>query len=185
MKRIAYLFALLALAVAIGCGESTEKETAVEAPPVDEKQLLLDSIAELENSLKNVQKIGQRQSEAFAVVSCYKLFADKYRDDARAAEYLFRGGDVAVGLKQYTLALHFYERIYKDFPDYDKRPMALFLQAFIKDSYMKDFEEARALYEQCIEEFPNDRVAEDSKGALEFLGLSEEELIERLKEKNS
>ncbi len=170
------------LAVLASCGETKEAPAPV---AVDHKEVLLDSIAKLEATLKSVQKIGAKQQEAFAMISCYKQFADGYPKDERAPEYLFLGGDVANGLKQYTQAVVLYKRIYERYKDYEKRPMALFLIAHTYDENLKDYDQARVYYQKCIDEFPDQRVAQDAAGALAIMGMSPEEIIQYFESKNA
>lgn len=176
---------MIAIVTLSACSENTGTSDTNLPDPVDETQVLLDSIAKLETVMKSVQKIGQKQQEAFALISCYKQFADRNPKHERAPEMLFLGADVATGLKQYTQAVVFYKDIYEHYKDYEKRPVALFLIAFTYDDKLKDLDQAAQFYQRCIDEYPGTRVAQDAAAAMDLLGLTDEEIIKRFEAKNA
>ncbi|MEN0006956.1 MAG: tetratricopeptide repeat protein, partial [Bacteroidota bacterium] len=76
-----------------------------------------------------------------------------------------------------------YDQIYENYPDYEKAPQSLFLKAFTQDNDLKRPDEARKLYEEFLERYPEDDFADDTQFLLENLGKDDEEIIKSFQEK--
>lgn len=63
----------------------------------------------------------------------------------------------------------------------DKR---FFLEAFTYDNELKEVDVARQLYEQFIDKFPKDELADDAKFLLKNLGKSDDEILQELGTEN-
>ena len=177
-KLFPILFLSIALLASCG-GESTKQE------PTNSKQAKADKINELEQQLydtKDETPDLDRQA-ALDVVKLYQQFADTFPDDPRSPQYLFKGGEVSIALQQYHLAISFYEKCFKKYPDYERRPDCLYLQGFIYDNHLEYHAVAKENYERVIKEFPNHPYAKDAEAAIQTLTMSDEELIKMFKEK--
>ncbi len=118
------------------------------------------------------------------VLTLYLDFAKAYPEDPKTPEYYYKAGEIANSVKNPELAITLFETLRKKFPEHEKAPYALFLQAFIYENNIKDFEKAKQLYNQVISEYPQHEVAEQSKMILPNVGKSDEELIREFEEKN-
>ena len=58
------------------------------------------------------------------------------------------------------------------------------LSAFTLDNDLKRFEEARTLYEEFLERYPQNEFSDDARFLLENLGKDEEEIIRSFEKKN-
>ncbi|MEQ8703609.1 MAG: tetratricopeptide repeat protein [Phaeodactylibacter sp.] len=96
---------------------------------------------------------------------------------------LFRAGEIARSARNYEKALDLYDKLCKVYPEYEKAPQALFMQAFILDNDLKRFDEAGQLYQSFIDQYPDDDFASSAQVLLENLGKDEEEIIRNLNSK--
>jgi len=173
------LFAALLIALWSSCdsGSGSNGKT--------NKETLIEQISELEQKLHDTEAENPKLNhvEALEVVKLYKQFADSFPKDETTPKYLFKGGEVSIGLGQYPLAVQFFERINKNYPDYTKAPDCIYLVGFVYDEYLNNEERAKDAYEKVIKEYPDHRFAQDARAAINNLGKSDEELIEMFKEK--
>jgi TolA-binding protein len=72
-----------------------------------------------------------------------------------------------------------------DYPSFKNRAAALFLLAQLYDEpgYLNDEQEAKKLYQKIIDEHPKSDWASSAKGALSFIGKSDQQIMEELKKK--
>ena len=139
--------------------------------PVDERieslgrRMFNDSLGRIEYRIAN------------DFISSCELHAMLLPDSPKSPEFLHKAGETARSIRAYTKALEFYEWIGEKYPDYDKAPQALFLRAFTLDNDLGRIDEARALYEEFLQKYPNDDFADDTQFLLENLGKDDEEII--------
>ena len=181
------------LSFCIACGNNAENAENKEATPEPEvtenkmdlsKEELQARIDELTQFLMTQRTIVPNQKEAFDIISYYKVYADKFRDDSLSVGYLYKAGEVSTAITQHNQAIHFFERVAKDYPDSPKAPEATFLVAFTYHEHLKDIDRARESYERVIAMYPDHHWAQQAKGLLSTLDMSEEELIRQFEEKN-
>lgn len=179
MKNKYVLFFVLILLL----GSCTQTPQEIDAEIQQQKRIeLSENIKALEQGLGNAQSLDVIKGNQ--LVDAYKAYADACREDSITPHYLFKGADVAIGVKRYQDAILFYERIYKYYPEFPKRADALFMQAFVYDEHMKMKGKAADLYTQMIEKYPDHTMADDAAALRENLTLTEEELIRRFQQKN-
>lgn len=174
MKLIKTLVLTLSVALFWACGGgsgdgSMNKESRLETI----KQLEADAYSD-ETSF-NVGK-------ADALIKNYDEFATAFPDDDNAAKFLFKAGDLAMGLERGNQAIQFFDKVYTEYASFDKAPYALFLQGFVFEDQLKDYEKAKATYEQFIEKYPDHPMTESAQFSLKHLGKSPEELIREFEE---
>ena len=87
-------------------------------------------------------------------------------------------------MRQSTQAINYFNTVYTKYPNFDKAPYCLFLQGFIYESQLNDTAKARQVYQQVIEKYPNERIAEDAKASIDNMGKTPEELIREFEKKN-
>lgn len=100
-------------------------------------------------------------------------------------DWLYQAGEVAGALHDYDTTLALFQKVNENYPSYDKASQVLFMRAFTLDSELQRFEEARPLYQEFLQKYPNDEFADDAQFLLENLGKSEEEIIRSFQEKQN
>jgi TolA-binding protein len=70
-----------------------------------------------------------------------------------------------------------------EYPNSSHRPAAMFLLAQLYDeaTYLNNEAQAKLIYEKIISEYPKSDWAKSSKGALNFVGRSDEQIMQSLK----
>jgi tetratricopeptide (TPR) repeat protein len=163
-----WLIVLLSIIVLASCSDSRQKE--------------LDQITALENLLNTDSARNADVNRVYNLHIAYNGFADRFPKDSLAPVFLFRGGDMCVGMKWKKQAIEFFERLRSEYPDYPRTADALFLEAFVYDDQVKDYAKAGELYRLFIEKYPNHPFAKDAEASLNMLGKSNEDLIKEFEE---
>ena len=113
----------------------------------------------------------------------YTSLADA--DEDLSVDYLLRAGDMAARLKDYERGLKYYDEVLSKYPAHPKAAKALFMKGFTLDNKLGRLEEAKAVYEQFLEKYPEDDFANDAEFSLKNLGKSAEEIIKAFEEKRN
>lgn len=127
--------------------------------------------------------INQQYADEF--IRLAEQYGNLLPNDKQTPAWLFQAGEMAGALHRYEQTLALYERINKDFPNYEKASQVLFMRAFTLDSELNRLEEAKVLYEEFLQKYPKDDFADDAQFLLNNLGKSEEELIRAFQQKQN
>ena len=125
------------------------------------------------------------KEKALEVVDLYVAFADAYPEDSLSAEYLFKAADISMNMNLATKAIDLYTRIRAEYPSFRKAPECLFLSGYIYENYLGKLEEAKAIYEEFIQKYPDNDFADDAQISINNLGKSPEELIKEFEAKQN
>ena len=186
MKKLLYILSL-ALLMACGSGNPTienETEKVETKTPEMSKDELQTEIAKMEQDLSNKLRIKFDDVLAQQVVDLYVEYANNNPQDSITPEYLFKAGEVCIGLKQFDQSVIHFERIYKHFPKYSKYVESLYLVGFVYDEYMNNYGKAKEYYEKIVNDHADHSFEDDAQASIETLGLSDEEIIKRFEDKN-
>ena len=77
------------------------------------------------------------------------------------------------------------DRLCKEYPDYAKTPVAMFVKGFVYETQYGNEEAARKAYEEFIKAYPDSELVNDAKASIENLGLTPEELIRKFEQQNA
>jgi tetratricopeptide (TPR) repeat protein len=139
------------------------------------------SIEKRENALMENAKKGKVDTVAVNdLLKSYEAFADAYPADTNGANYLFKAADFYRYLHQAQRSVNLYDKIYKNYPAFEKRPYALFLQGFVYENDIANFTEARNKYQEFLSAYPNHAIAHDVKITMDNLGKSPEQLMQEI-----
>lgn len=139
------------------------------------KEKMIDEITKLENS-----------DSAFSITQItdlywnYVSFVEKYPDDERAPEFLFKAAQRSSILNKAKEGIAFFEKLIITYPNSKFCEQALFSIAFSYENNLNDFVKARIYYNQFLQKYPNSELAEDAKLSIENLGKSDEEFLESI-----
>lgn len=156
-------FALVALVVS--CKPSADEQREIIL--TSEKELL-EGATMVADSLK-----------AAALCSKYIEFSSDYPQDSMSAEFLFRAGDLAQGIGDFSRSIGCYETLLTVHPESKKAPAAFFMQAFVLDQRAGDKKAAAAKYQSFLEKYPGHPLAASAKASLDQInsGMSDEDLV--------
>lgn len=141
------------------------------APPLEQQ------IDTLKFELFNEQtgKIEFRPASDY--IGVCEIYALLQPDAPQTPEYLHEAGKIAGYIKSYPKALALYDWIYKEYPNSDKAPLALFMMGFTQETELKDAALAKQLYEEFLSKYPSHDFADDAQFLLSNLGKTDDEIL--------
>jgi len=110
--------------------------------------------------------------------TAYLEFGNKYPDDDKSADYLFKAAQRCIALNTANEAVIILNDLMAKYPKNDICQEALFLLAFTYENSLQDLKQAEEKYKQFIQLYPKNELAEDAKLSLENLGKSPQEIID-------
>ncbi|MEM1122399.1 MAG: tetratricopeptide repeat protein [Bacteroidota bacterium] len=144
---------------------------------------IAQDITDLGSSMydETTHKVDNQAADDYITIC--ELFALLKPADPQSPEYLHKAGETARAVRVFPKAIEIYDKIYTNYPDYDKAAQALFLKAFTYDNDIGDKTTAKALYEEFLQKYPNDDFADDTQFLLDNLGKNDEEIIKGFSER--
>jgi len=127
------------------------------------------------------QGVNIEASEKY--IDLCEAFALSFPEDRMSPEYLFRASEIARAINSLPKAMSLYDWIIQYYPKSDKTASVLFMKGFILDSELSRKEEAKKVYNNFLEKYPGDSLANDVKFLLDNLGKSDQEIIKGLENK--
>lgn len=149
----------------------------------DDRTQQLNAIEEASMHMKNSKQVTAEQISN--AITLHETFLADYPEDSLAPTLWMELAEFYVVRDRYQDAVDAYATVYRDYPDFPRRADALFMQAFHTDESLEDIDEAEALYTQFINDHPDHALARDAEFALQYLGMSDEELIQMFIENNA
>ncbi|MFT3886081.1 MAG: tetratricopeptide repeat protein [Flavobacteriales bacterium] len=151
----------------------TEEEKAHEAAA---------RIHAMEDSLFKQPTFDQKGAQA--LLDVYLAYAKVFPLDTLTPEYLFRAAGGKNNLGDARGGITLYDRIIANYPDWRKTPDAYYLKALSLDKDLHQLGEAKMAYEAFIRQYPEHPFVNDARKMVEYLGMSDEDLIRRFEEMN-
>ncbi|MBR1644174.1 MAG: tetratricopeptide repeat protein [Bacteroidales bacterium] len=158
-----FLLCLICL-VATACGPSRDKE--------------LDTINRYEDSLVQ-QGLILNDALGKEMLRLYVQFANDFPTDSMSPLYLYRASDIASSLSMYDESLQYLNRIIDEYPEFEEASTCLFLKANVFENCMM-LDSATQAYNDFLASFPDHPLAESARIALQYVGLSDEEMFRRI-----
>ena len=155
----------LAAALLTACDANREQKKARERISSLEAQAYGDTVTVIDPGL------------GMEMIQAYTDYANTYPEDTLSAEYLYKGAEIAMNLKMAGLAIETYKRILASYPNFSKSDYCIFLQAFILENQLEQFDQAKLLYEEFVRLFPDHPMADDAKLSIQNMGIPLEELV--------
>lgn len=125
------------------------------------------------------------QGSADMMIAEYKAYAQAFPLDSMAPEYLFRAAGMHKSNHQPELAIKLYDWVADNYQSWRRRPDVLYMKALTYDDDLDQDGEAKRIYEQVINEYPEHPFARDARAMIENLGLTDEEIIAKFKAMNA
>lgn len=171
MKKISLLLSVIIMIAVVGCKPSKEKMTS--------------EIKNLEKELYANTSGTIDKQKAEKMVTLYKQYAESFPDDTISALFLFKAGEILMNTSKNIEAIETYDILINKYPKFSKTPDALFLQGFVLENNMKNFQKAREKYTAFMTKYPNNELASQVKFSLDNLGKTPEQIIEEFQNKNN
>lgn len=143
------------------------------------REKYVKAIKDAEAEMRKTQTYDQKL--AMATLKAYNDFTVTFPDDSATPEYLFLASDLAQGAHNYQQAAVYLETIIDKHKGYKKYSDAIFVAAFIYDTYLEDVnhggDRAKQLYQFEIDHYPNSPYASQAKVLIQYIGKPDSVLI--------
>jgi outer membrane protein assembly factor BamD (BamD/ComL family) len=173
MKNLTVLLIIVVNILAAGCGQGGEKKKMIERIAAGEAKIFGDTTSTIPD-----------QNTGMEMIQAYTDFANEFPEDTASAEYLFKGAEIAMNMKMSAMAIDYYRRIIDSYPSYSKVAYCLFLQAFILENDLKQYEQAKQVYQDFVSKYPNHVLVKDAMASINNMGKPIEELIKEWEQQN-
>ena len=167
MKRTILFIAVLLLALT-GCNHS-------KTPKITE-----NDVKNAEAALFNEDMTTNAEAVTTAIETFVK-YAESNPKAEDAPETLFKAIELSINTHQDPKqSIDLVNRLLTTYPQYGNNPVALFMLAtFVYEDQKQDYDKARETYRQIIDNYPDSPFAKDAAIAMEQVGMTPEQLIER------
>ncbi len=125
------------------------------------------------------------RTKAIRLFRAYQEFYNAHPKDTVAGNYLFEAANLAQKMDKHQRAIELFITFHDGFPGSHRCDDAVYNVAYIYDAKLNDKQKATEYYKKVIELYPQSMWAEQARGALLLVNMSDEELLKFLKEKNS
>lgn len=132
---------------------------------------------------KKLRERKERRQLGNFLVAKSQVFAQKFRDDERAPEYLNYAGNTARDLGHFDLALKIWQEVADSFPKAPSAPEALMAAGFTCENQTRNLDRAKKFYETMLEKYPEHELADDARFSLKNLGKSPDVIIDLFEQK--
>lgn len=112
---------------------------------------------------------GFDESIARELAVQYDAYLQKYPEDKKSKEYLFRAANNYVNLREGVKAVQYFNSYMDKYPDDPKVPECLFTIGLTYESVLNDTESAIAAYTDFLRLFPDHELADDARSSIAIL----------------
>lgn len=125
------------------------------------------------------------KAKANEAIKAFTDFAYYCENDTLSPMFLIKTAQVARVINNIPQAKVVLDKCIETYPSFKNRPAAMFLLAQLYDerTYLNNEYEAERIYKQIIDEYPKSDWALSAKGAIQFIGKTDEEILKELKKK--
>ncbi|MBE9469472.1 MAG: tetratricopeptide repeat protein [Bacteroidetes bacterium] len=173
MKKYFKLFIALLIIGIVSCNsEKSVKETEI------------NKIKDLETQIYNESTNSLNKKVVTNLLDAYSNYVKTFAEDSLAPEYLFKAGEIAMNSGMGNQSVFYFDKLRRNYPNYKKIPHCIFLQAFVYDSQLKNYDKAKEYYSLFLKKYPNHELAKDAKASIKNLGKSLDEIIKDFEKKD-
>ena len=149
----------------------------------EEQMKLSNQISQLSKEVyQNNQPIDLVKSEA--LLKCLTEYANKYRQDSLSAVYLLDAAQLSSSIGKYQQAVQFLMN-YVEHPNASKKDYATYLVGYQYDAFLKQPQQAEKYYRATIERYPDSPWAKTANQSLQWTGMSDQEIIQKLENQSA
>ena len=185
-------FIILVAPLIFSCSDTIQKNNEPKKSPSNQRlaKNYLTDCKKLLNDARRMDSVLLNQNEIDKVsandaIKAFSDFTYYCQSDTLSPIFLIKTAQVALVINNIPQAKLALENCIENYPSFKNKPAALFLlaQLYDENTYLNNEEEAKRIYEQIINEYPKNEWALSAKGALGFLGKTDEQILQELKNK--
>jgi tetratricopeptide (TPR) repeat protein len=193
-KKNAHYIVVVVLACVAACSSPKIEQAENATPKTDslpkQKPSYLTSCKEYFREASKMDSILLQQNEvdkpsANKAIKAFTDFVYNCQSDSMSPIYLIKTAQVAKAIDNIPQAKLVLDKCIEDYPSFKDRAVAMFLlaQLYDENTYLNNENEARKLYQQILDEYPKSSIATSAKGAIKFIGKTDEEIMRELTKK--
>lgn len=183
MRTIA---AIMMIGLLVSCGQTSEQTERDEDGKTLTPEMMRENIAELEKDLVKGKRVSQlNTNKAKRLIQQYQMYINSNPSDSTSASYLHKAADLSVGVGNFDASIRFIDKLIEDHQDFEKLPEIMLFKGFVYEAHLDNHANAVKAYEALRDRFPNHKLANDAKAAIENLTLTEEELLQKFEQMNA
>jgi tetratricopeptide (TPR) repeat protein len=175
--------ALLCAGILVACSTDDGGSKQRALTNAEQKAALVQRIDSLENVMQEKDLLPGDMLMG-DLLKDYMMYTEKYPGESdKTPEYLYKAAAISRAINLPVKAIKLYDKILSKYPNWEKAPEVAFLTAFTYDEDLKKPELAKESYEDVIEKYPGDLWAVQAEQRLATISMSDEELLEFLRQK--
>lgn len=189
IKKALIFISVALLGVFVACSGSSDQDIVIEKNE-EVKDTIVDTIEERIALIDNYSLIlandttGVHREVAEKLLLAYEDFLKHHSFESISKEYQFRAGELAKAINKPHLAIKHLNGLLERDPDHERAPLALFYKATIVGDMLNEDENAKMLYQEFIDKYPNHPLAESAKESIKLQGKSLDEIVKEFEKKN-
>jgi len=189
IKRVLFITTVSFLGVFVACSGSSDQDIVIEKNE-EVKDTIVDTIKERIALIDNYSLIlandttGVHREVAEKLLLAYEDFLKHHSFESISKEYQFRAGELAKAINRPHLAIKHLNGLLERDPDHERAPLALFYKATIVGDMLNEDENAKMLYQEFIDKYPDHPLAESAKESIKLQGKSLDEIVKEFEKKN-
>ena len=148
----------------------------------DEKVQIQRAIDEVTRAMTEESFPSKENMEK--VIDLYDEYISKYPDAEESFTFMELKAKYLSANNQNEEAIDAYSDLITKYPDAPRAAEALFMQAFIFENYLSDKTKAQEKYNEFLTKYPEHELADDASFSIENMNLSDEQLLQLLKQSN-
>lgn len=154
-------------------------------PVLSQEELRLKQIRNAEEQFRSLMLENPNSPEftprARFLAEEYRMFAYLHPEHEQAPEMLFLAANLtADALNQPVTAVNLFRQVAREWPGTPQAERSLFLAGYTYHHMLGDPDNARLMYTRLIETYPESGLRQAAEDDLTFMGVSAEELLQRL-----
>ena len=118
------------------------------------------------------------------LIKLYREHFLEYADDTASAEYLFKAAELSNYVQDFNQSVNLYDTIINHFPNYRRKGDCMFLKGYVYDTHLQRISLAKEAYNAFLKAYPTHPLADDAQMALQYLGKTNEEILQLILKKN-
>lgn len=145
----------------------------------EEKMNMLSKITKMENQFSQ-SIVSQKLDQVLVrdLAQEYVNFSNTFPSDTNSPRMIYKAA--VLNLKYIAdqhKAIDLFIKLSEKYPRFSETPMAIYTLAYIYNDILKDYDKAKKCYELLIEEYPNHYLTKEAKVLIQFVGKSDEQLL--------
>ena len=170
------LLVMLCMGVSFSACQKEAPESNVSALEAQYREMTSGSVQG--NTPQEIREVMVRLAAAYEEQAAGSENADE------AASYLYKAAEMYENSPaDINKVLSLFDQIIEKHPNHKRAADALFKKGFVFNNVLQDTARARVAYEAFINQFPDHDLVEDAKIEVENLGLSAQELLEKIQKR--